>query len=154
MRILMVCLGNICRSPLAEGIMQHHLQVNGIQGQVDSAGVLSFHQGEPPQPGSIRVANKHGIDISHQRSRPLVAQDFDDFDWIFTMDESVHEHIRGKAQSEMQLGKIHLFMTYANAINDPNVLDPYQMGDDAFEHVYQVLNKACMDVIKKMKSVA
>jgi protein-tyrosine phosphatase len=149
----MVCLGNICRSPLAEAIMQHHLQLNGFHGDVDSAGVLSFHQGEPPQPGSIKVAAKFGLDIRHQRSRPLIGRDFDDFDFIFTMDESVHEQIQRKAQSEIQRSKVHLFMTFANSNNDPNVLDPYQLGDDAFEHVYKVLDKACAEVILKIKSI-
>lgn len=152
MKILMVCLGNICRSPLAEGIMQKHLDSNGIDGSVDSAGVLSFHEGDPPQPGSIRVAANHGLDISHQKSRPFVVGDFEKFDLIFTMDRSVHEQISSLTTNPDQISRTHLLLEYAGNIELHDVPDPYRMPDDAFENVYQLINEACGIIVSKIKT--
>ena len=152
MKILMVCLGNICRSPLAEGIMQMHLNSNDIEGIVDSAGVLSFHEGDPPQPGSIRVAANHGLDISNQKSRPFVADDFDKFDLIFTMDRSVHEQIASLTTNPNYLSRTHLLLDYAGNIELQDVPDPYRMPDDAFEKVYQLIDEACRIIVSKIKT--
>ncbi|MFM2190344.1 MAG: low molecular weight protein-tyrosine-phosphatase [Arcticibacter sp.] len=151
MNILMVCLGNICRSPLAEGIMQQHLKSSGIQGHVDSAGVLSFHEGDPPQPGSIRVASNHGLDISQQKSRPFVVDDFERFDLIFTMDRSVHEQISSKAKNPEYISKTHLLLDFAGNTELHDVPDPYRLSDEAFEHVYQLIDEACREIVSKLK---
>ena len=151
MKILMVCLGNICRSPLAEGIMQKHLNLFGIQGNVDSAGVLSFHEGDPPQPGSIRVAANHGLDISHQKSRPFVIDDFELFDLIFTMDQSVHQQIKSMTTNPDYLSRTHLLLEFAGNIESRDVPDPYRLSDEAFEHVYQLIDEACRVIVSKLK---
>jgi protein-tyrosine phosphatase len=152
MNILMVCLGNICRSPLAEGIMQQHLESSGMQGHVDSAGVLSFHQGNPPQPGSIRVAANHGLDISQQKSRPFIIEDFDRFDLIFTMDRSVHEQISSLTTNPDQLSRTHLLLEFAGTNELFDVPDPYRMSDDAFEQVYQLIDEACRAIVLKLNA--
>lgn len=148
----MVCLGNICRSPLAEAIMQQHLDLSGIQGKVDSAGVLSFHQGDPPQPGSIRVAANHGLDISNQQSRPFKIEDFDKFDFIFTMDRSVHEQISSMTTKPDHLSRTHLLLDFAGNHELHDVPDPYRLPDDAFENVYQLIDEACGVIVSKFKT--
>lgn len=152
MKILMVCLGNICRSPLAEGIMQKHLEESNIIGHVDSAGVLSFHEGDPPQPGSIRVAANHGLNISRQKSRPFVIEDFEKFDLIFTMDQSVHEQISSLTMNPDYLSRTHLLLEFADHAELRNVPDPYRMSDDVFEKVYQLIDDACGVIVSKIKT--
>lgn len=152
MKILMVCLGNICRSPLAEGIMQKHLDSYGIEGSVDSAGVLSYHEGDPPQPGSIRVAANHGLDISRQKSRPFIIEDFEKFDLIFTMDQSVHEQISSRTIKPEHLTRTHLLLAFAGQKEMLDVPDPYRMPDDAFENVYQIIDEACRKIVSKLKA--
>ncbi len=93
MRILMVCLGNICRSPLAEGILRHHTQQQDLTWNIDSAGTGAWHAGEKPDPRSIEVAQKNSIDISGQRARQFVLIDFDRFDQIFVMDAENYKNI-------------------------------------------------------------
>lgn len=146
----MVCLGNICRSPLAEGIMRHRMQQSEMPCTVDSAGVLSYHQGEPPQPGSIRSASKIGIDISDQKSRPFVTADFQDFDLIFTMDQSVHQSILEMAAPGSDVSNVHLFLEYAQMGTD--VFDPYKCSDEVFDEVTTQIDQACLRIIDRIKS--
>ena len=94
-KILMVCLGNICRSPLAEGILANKINQHGMDHLVDSAGTSSYHIGEHPDPRMIQTAFRHGIDISAQRARQFTSEDFDDFDLIFAMDTSNYEKYQG-----------------------------------------------------------
>jgi protein-tyrosine phosphatase len=152
MRILMVCLGNICRSPLAEGIMQKKSQVEGLNWDVDSAGVLSYHQGSPPQPGSLRIAMKYGIDISQQQSRPFITKDFENFDLIFTMDWSVHESILNLTDDPNQKSKVHMLLEYSGQTDNLDVRDPYKESDDVFDDVYKVIDEACGKIIKRLNS--
>lgn len=140
MKILMVCLGNICRSPLAEGILKAKLPANFV---VDSAGTGDWHQGEQPDVRSMETAKAHGLDISGQRSRPIKESDFEDFDLIFCMDQSNLRNVKALAKNETQLEKVSLIL---NILNDPNRLevpDPYYGGKDGFEKVYQLLDEAC-----------
>lgn len=146
----MVCLGNICRSPLAEGIMRKRMLEDGIPCEIDSAGVLSYHEGEPPQSGSILTASKMGIDISGQKSRPFVKSDFNDFDLIFTMDESVHESIIGMALPGDDVSNVHLFLQYAGT--GTNVFDPYKCSSEVFDEVGMVIDLGCRKIIEKIKS--
>lgn len=129
--------------------MRHRMEQSGITGEIDSAGVLSYHEGDPPQPGSIKSANKIGIDISKQKSRPFKNSDFRDFDLIFTMDESVHESILAKAAPGDDHTNVHLFLEYAEL--GKNVFDPYMCGDDVFDEVTLLIDQACLRIIDKIK---
>ena len=110
MKILMVCLGNICRSPIAEGVMQAKFIKYQLSVEVDSAGVLSMHSGETPDERATTVAAKYGVDISKQRARQINKSDFSDFDLILTMDPSVHSQIKRLTSDPEQIKKIQLFL--------------------------------------------
>lgn len=146
MKILMVCLGNICRSPLAEGIMQGIIDDNQLPWEVDSAGTGSWHIGDPPDPRSIQTAKNHGLDIRHQRARQFTKADFETFDLILAMDQSNYENIVNLAGSSEQVEKVKLILDYDNSL-EREVPDPY-WDDNGFEHVFQLLDKACNSIIK------
>ncbi|PIE51050.1 MAG: protein-tyrosine-phosphatase [Flavobacteriales bacterium] len=151
MKILMVCLGNICRSPLAEGIMKEKMKTQFEDFQVDSAGTISLHQGSLPDARSIKTAFQHGIDIENQRSRPITQNDLKDFDYIFCMDKNNYRDVMELAETETQKAKIHLFLEFANQ-QGAEVPDPYYGGADGFEKVYQMLDKAADIVVEKLKT--
>lgn len=138
--ILMVCLGNICRSPLAEGILKDKVDPDKIF--VDSAGTGGYHIDEKPDSRSIEVARNHGIDITNQRCRKFSTSDFEDFDFIYVMDNSNYANVSALANSESDIKKIKLLLEVTN--NSPQeVPDPYYGGKDGFEKVYQMIDKAC-----------
>jgi protein-tyrosine phosphatase len=145
MKILMVCLGNICRSPLAEGIMQHLADEQGFDWQVDSAGTGNWHIGEGPDRRSVRTAKRHGIDISQQVCRQFQADDFGKFDLIFAMDHANLRDILSLARTEQDRQKVRLLL------NDKDVPDPYYY-DDQFEAVFELIEEGCKDVIKGFKA--
>lgn len=145
MKILMVCLGNICRSPLAEGIMKTKLPDNCV---VDSAGTISLHEGASPDKRAIKTAAHHHIDISKQRSRPITNADFENFDKIYCMDTDVYKDVISKAKREEHRQKIFLFLEAAGNHQNAEVPDPYWGSIDDFEQVYQLLDHAC-EVISK-----
>ncbi len=151
MRILMVCLGNICRSPLAEGIMQHKIQQRGLDWQVDSAGTSNWHAGEAPDRRSQAVARKYGIDLSKQRGRQFRGYDLEEFDLIYAMDSSNYSHMVNMAQSAEEESKVKLIMNELWPGKNINVPDPYY-DDNGFEQVYQMLDAACEAVIEKYAS--
>lgn len=138
--ILFVCLGNICRSPLAEGVMGQVLAERGLAGTVrlDSAGTGAWHVGSPPDPRSIEVAARHGIDISAQRARKVRPEDFDAFDLVLGMDASNVANLRALSRGRPN---IHLFLGHAlgRAID---VSDPYYGQGDGFERVYHMIREA------------
>jgi len=143
MRVLMVCLGNICRSPLAEGILRAKLKERRLEGwEVDSAGTAGWHSGNPPDDRSVDMAHKYGIDISAQRSRKFRSTDFDRFDLILVMDSSNYTNVKNLATGEEEVGKIKLIMNYVSPGQNQNVPDPYY-DDDGFEQVYGMLDAAC-----------
>lgn len=146
MRILMVCLGNICRSPLAEGILRKKIEERNLDWYVDSAGTSSWHVGEQPDPRSILTAKKHGIDITNQRARQLKPADLDRFDMILAMDHSNYREIIRYALTEEQKAKVHLIMNFLSPGCNEAVPDPY-WDDDGFEKVYGMLNEACERLI-------
>ena len=149
MKILMVCLGNICRSPLAEGILQAKIKKHKLDWTVDSAGTSGWHDGELPHRRSIQVARNNGIDITTQISRRITKQDLVDFDLIFVMDDKNEADVLSLADNESQRNKIYLIQKFANEKNvDPNVPDPY--FDDKFEYVYNLLDKTCDSVMIKL----
>jgi len=137
----MVCLGNICRSPLAEGILRSKVEMERVY--VDSAGTEGYHIGHKPDHRSIAVAKKYGIDISKQRCRKFIAEkDFRDFDLIYTMDQSNYSTIVALANTENDLNKVSLLLDEVNTIKK-EVPDPYYGREQGFEEVFQLINKAC-----------
>ena len=123
----MVCLGNICRSPLAEGILQSKLQPNKVQ--VDSAGTAAYHVGHLPDVRSIEVAHKYGIDITKQRARKFIVGDFDVFDRIYAMDLSNYKHILAMARSVYDQQKVQLILNELETASTNEVPDPYYVRD-------------------------
>lgn len=144
----MVCLGNICRSPLAQGIMEHKLIEKDLAWQVDSAGTSSFHIGSKPDPRSILVAKKNGIDISSQRARQFRQSDFANFDLILAMDSTNYTNLLNMAQSEEEKAKVKLIMNFSYPDENRAVPDPY-WDDDGFDKVYAMLDDACTNIINK-----
>ncbi|MDX1332338.1 MAG: low molecular weight protein-tyrosine-phosphatase [Robiginitalea sp.] len=138
-RVLMVCLGNICRSPLAEGVLSS--KTNSDTLIVDSAGTAGYHVGNPPDPRSVEVAASHGIDISRQRCRRFSQADFDEFDYIFAMDRENLFHLQGLARSEADLKKVSLLLQAAE-MEEEEVPDPYYGGEDGFLHVFRMIDRA------------
>jgi protein-tyrosine phosphatase len=147
MKILMVCLGNICRSPLAEGIMKTKLSGDFF---VDSVGTISQHEGEHPDKRAIKTAANHGIDISKQRSRPITEEDLENFDKIYCMDLDVYEDVISKAKNEEQRQKISLFLQVLGDHENAEVPDPYWGDMDEFEKVFQLLDKGCSLIAKQL----
>lgn len=149
MKILTVCLGNICRSPLAEGLLRREIEARGLDWTVDSAGTGNWHAGDNPDPRSVAVAGTYGLDISDQRARQLSPDDLDQFDLVLAMDESNFVNIRKVATTDAQRSKIHQIMAYAFPDRPlENVPDPY-WDDDGFERVYQMLRLAAAGVVDR-----
>lgn len=150
MKILMVCLGNICRSPLAEGILLAKVNSRGLDIKVDSAGTGGWHVGQGPDHRALAIANKYGIDISQQQARQFSSTDFEDFDIIYAMDDSNLSDIVSLANSNEDIEKVRLILNEINPEDNTPVPDPYYGGDDGFEKVYQLLDAACEIIIKKI----
>ena len=144
----MVCLGNICRSPLAEGILKRKLEDRGLDWTVDSAGTGFWHIGEPPDPRSVSTARKYGLDISRQRARQIEPSDLDNFDLILAMDSSNYQDILRLANSGQQENKVEMILNYINPGANDNVPDPY-WNDDGFDQVFHMLDEACERVIER-----
>lgn len=147
-KVLMVCLGNICRSPLAEGILQSKINSDTIF--VDSAGTAAYHVGNLPDERSIAVAQKYGIDITNQRARKFISKDFDEFDFIYAMDESNYQNILSLARNSEDEKKVHLILNESQPNQNLSVPDPYYGGKDGFENVYQMLDEACTVIASKL----
>lgn len=146
----MVCLGNICRSPLAEGILKS--KVFSFKTIVDSAGTAAYHNGEKPDRRSITVARENGIDISNQRARRFGVQDFDNFDLIYAMDNSNYENIISLARNEGDESKVKLILNEVFPGENLDVPDPYYGGEFGFVNVYKMLDEACEIIVKKMNN--
>ncbi|SHF48570.1 protein-tyrosine phosphatase [Tenacibaculum mesophilum] len=145
----MVCLGNICRSPLAEGILKSKLSSESFV--VDSAGTAGYHVGELPDERSIEVARKYGIDITNQRSRKFTKADFDKFDIIFAMDQNNYADIVALSENEEQHEKVKLILNELYPDENRSVPDPYYGGDQGFENVYKMLDEACEIIASKLE---
>ena len=148
MKILMVCLGNICRSPLAEGILRSKISEKYT---VASAGTISFHEGSPPDKRSTKIAKEYGVDISHQRANYFTEKHLEDFDKIFCMDLKNLEDVLSKVKSEEQRNKVSLIMEEVGVLSDKKieVPDPYYGDMSDFEKVFQMLDKACEVIAEK-----
>ena len=145
----MVCLGNICRSPLAEGILTQMSAEQNMNWEVDSAGTGSWHIGESPHKESIEVAAKNGIDISHQRARQFSARDFEIYDLILAMDSENYRNIVSLAPNEDYKTKVELILNYSHPGKNMAVPDPYFHG--GFDNVFALLEDACTQLLKKHK---
>ena len=144
----MVCLGNICRSPLAEGILKNKDLNNKIF--VDSAGTSSFHIGKKPDIRSIEIAKKYGIDISSQRARQFTRDDFARFDRIYAMDKHNYSNLISLSNSVEEKEKINLILDEVNENDFDSIPDPYYGDGDGFQTVYNMLDKACNKIIEKI----
>ena len=147
-KILMVCLGNICRSPLAEGLLAAKLPKDKFI--VDSAGTGNYHIGKQPDPRSIATAKKNGIDITNQRGRQFSSNDFDEFDYIFAMDISNFENIIRLAKNEAQKEKVELILNHLFPGDNVDVPDPYYGLQNGFDMVYEMLDETCDNLAKKL----
>ena len=148
MKVLAVCLGNICRSPLAEGILDHKNREYGLGWEVDSAGTAAYHVGEQADPRSIQTAGKYGINIRNQRARQFKSVDFSRFDKILVMDRSNYRNVLSLAHTDEDRNKVDLILNYTKPGADEEVPDPY-WDDNGFEHVYHLLDEAAEAFIKE-----
>lgn len=146
----MVCLGNICRSPLAEGILASKVDPDKVF--VDSAGTAAYHVGNLPDLRSIAVARKYGIDLTYQRARKFIAKDFYRFDKIYVMDEYNYNNILSLANTKSEAKKVEMILNEVKPKQKLSVPDPYYGGDEGFEHVYQLLNEACEIIAEKLEN--
>lgn len=149
MKILMVCLGNICRSPLAEGILQDKAFKAGLNWSVESAGTNGYHTGEPPHRLSQKVAKLNGIDICQQRSRKFVAEDFEIYDKIYAMAGDVYDEIRRLARNKFDSSRVSLFMNELYAGEDRDVPDPWYGTEPGYHDVYKMIDEVCDAIVQK-----
>jgi protein-tyrosine phosphatase len=150
--VLMVCLGNICRSPLAEGILKQKLGTAGIAAKVDSAGTGDWHIGSAPHPDSQKVAKLNGINISDQRARQLQPTDFEHYDLIVFMDRENKKDGKKIAGTYWQEGKARLLLDSIPHTNLQDVPDPYFGGWDGFPIVYQLIDEACEALVEELSA--
>jgi len=147
-KVLMVCLGNICRSPLAEGLLKSKVDSSTIY--VTSAGTGHWHVDEQPDPRSIAVAKKNGLNITDQRGRQFKAEDFNEFDYIFVMDNSNKEDVLKLAKNEEDGKKVQLILDEIFPGENVDVPDPYYGGDSGFDNVYKMLDEACEKIANRI----
>jgi protein-tyrosine phosphatase len=147
-RVLMVCLGNICRSPTAQGVFEHLVQKRSLTHliEVDSAGTSAWHIGDPPDPRSIRAALKRGYDLSHQRGRQVSFEDFREFDYILAMDVQNLHNLRAICPPNYQ-GQLSLLLDFADHKHYAEVPDPYHGGADGFELVLDLIENASQGLL-------
>ncbi len=151
MKILFVCLGNICRSPIADGVMRSLVAKHNLNWQIDSAGTSNYHINEAPDKRAQKISKKFGVDISNLRGRQFVQSDFDEFDYIFAMDASNYQNILKLARNEQDIQKVELFLNRLEPGMNRGVQDPWY--DDAlFEPVYKEIEQTCKLIIKDLSS--
>lgn len=148
----MVCLGNICRSPMAEGVMRHLIKEEGLDWEVDSAGTGGWHVGDPPDRRAIRTARAHGIDISGLKARKFTFRDFDRFDHIFAMDSTNFSDILALSESDEERNKVRLFLEAADPnATEKNVADPW-FDDRLFEPIFLGIKEASRKLVEKLRT--
>ncbi|NNC50224.1 MAG: low molecular weight phosphotyrosine protein phosphatase [Flaviramulus sp.] len=144
----MVCLGNICRSPLAEGILKSKLPENSFI--VDSAGTANYHMGSSPDVRSISIAKKNGLNISNLKGRQFTVSDFDTFDLIYTMDASNFQNVIKLARNADDIAKVNYILNEVYPNQNYDVPDPYYGGNEGFENIYTMLDEACNKIAEKL----
>jgi len=154
MKVLMVCLGNICRSPMAQGVLEQKLLQEGLENKVtvDSAGTSDYHIGDPPDHRAVQKSKEKGIDISSYRGRQFEREDFDQFDRIFAMDFSNYENIVRLSRDKSDNQKVEMILNLTHEGSNMSVPDPYYGGEEGFENVYHLLDSACDVLIEQIKS--
>ena len=154
MKILMVCLGNICRSPLAEGILEHKAKQAGLAWQIDSAGTNGYHTGEAPHRLSQKVAKLNGIDICNQKARQFVKEDFDSYDKIYALADDVLDDIKHIAKQKFDSSKVDLLLNELHPGKNRSVPDPWYGPEPGYHEVYKLIEQACDAIGKKYNSVS
>lgn len=152
MKILFVCLGNICRSPLAMGIMRDKARKKGLQVEVDSAGFEHFHVGDGADPRSVQIAARHGIDITDHIARRFRVSDFDRFDRIYVMDAYNYQDVIEAARNESDRQKVDYILNVIKPGLDEPVPDPYYGGRDGFDKVFRMLDESCEILAEEISS--
>ena len=152
MKILMVCLGNICRSPLAEGIMQYKALEAGLDWNVESAGTQAYHVGEAPHKLSQKVAKLNGVDICKQKARRFRKEDMLDFDRIFVMDEDNYAEVKYISRELWDESKVEFLLDSSYPGKKIGVPDPWYGNEDGFHKAYEIISKACDEIIRRVKS--
>lgn len=153
MKILMVCLGNICRSPLAEGILKHKAKVAGLKWQIDSAGTNGYHIGEAPHRLSQKVAKLNGIDICDQKARQFSKEDFDRYDKIYALADDVVDEIKWIAREKYDPKKVDLLLNELYPGKNLSVPDPWYGPEPGYHEVYKIIESACDAIILKYEDV-
>ena len=151
-RILTVCLGNICRSPLAEGILREKLRESGIAAYIDSCGTAAYHEGEGADPRSAGIARQHGIDLSSHSARAFDVSDFDEFDLILAMDQSNYRQVLSLARDDADRAKVRMMMAGAGKLTGEDVPDPYYGGPDGFERVFRMLDRSADLLVSELET--
>lgn len=151
-RVVFVCLGNICRSPLAEGAFRAHVEEAGLTArfEIDSAGTGHWHVGERPDPRSVQIADKMGVDITRQRGRQFVAADFDRFDYVRAMDRSNLRNLEKLARTPEHRAKLALMLDELDG-GPSEVPDPYYGGRDGFRHVWDMVDGATAALLDRIR---
>ena len=152
MKLLMVCLGNICRSPMAEGIMKAMLKEEGLNWEVASSGTNGYHTGEAPHPSAQKVCQAHGYDISSQTATRFTSKDFDYYDKIYVMASDVHQEVIRLAPNAAAKEKVFFFLDDLYQGSRKNVTDPWFGGDEGYLPVFKEIESGCKAILKKLKS--
>ena len=151
-RVLFVCMGNICRSPTAQGVFEHLVERQGLGSliDVDSAGTHAYHVGEPPDPRAMQAARKRGIELGRQRARRISEKDFLEFDYVLAMDRSNYDDLLLLAPAD-HTSKLHLFLTFAPGLAVDEVPDPYYGGITGFERVLDLIEQAALGLLAEIR---
>ena len=151
MKILMVCLGNICRSPIAEGVMEKLIKRNYLNWEVASAGTNSYHIGSPPHEYSINICNKNNVDIQNQRARRFKPSDLKEYDKIYAMAEDVLTDIKHISGADFDGEKVSLFLNELYPNSNRSVTDPWYGEEDGYAEVYDIIERTCERIVEKYK---
>ncbi|HRP88965.1 MAG TPA: low molecular weight protein-tyrosine-phosphatase [Edaphocola sp.] len=152
MKLLMVCLGNICRSPMAEGIMKAMLKEKGLDWEVASSGINGYHTGESPHPSSQKVCKQHGYDISSQRATRFASEDFEDYDKIYVMAADVYRDVIRLAPYNAAKEKVSFFLEDLYSGTQKDVLDPWFGGDEGYLPVFKEIEAGCKSILENLIS--
>jgi protein-tyrosine phosphatase len=152
MNVLFVCLGNICRSPIAEGILKQLYLTHGIDARVESAGFESFHINDSPDPRAMRVCAQHGIDLSQKKARLFREEDFHQFDRIYVMDQKNYQDVIETAINESDAQKVDFLLNLTHPGKNLPVPDPYYKGLDECEKVFELMSNACKKLVETVKN--